>query len=174
MYWREQHKEGNAPERSHHQHASDSGLLGNLEQSNYGAAKAAAGVLSIIIDREMAKYGVTVNAIAPWRARASRSKRPRRPRRSWGTGERGSVRRRSARQRCAARRVARERRRRGRARRGLPRGRRHGVADAGLALAGKVKQRATGSLELGGKLKAELAKGATRKESMNDVFAEGM
>ena len=28
--------------------------------------------------------------------------------------------------------------------------------------------------ELGTKLKAELAKGATRKESMNDVFAEGL
>src|SRR4030095_15863589 len=34
-------------------------------QSNYGAAKAAIAAFSVIIDREMAKYGVTVHAIAP-------------------------------------------------------------------------------------------------------------
>ena len=37
------------------------------------------------------------------------------------------------------------------------------------------KQRATWEpAALGAKLKAELAKGISRKESMNDVFAEGM
>ena len=34
-------------------------------QSNYGAAKAAIAAFSVIIDHELKKYGVTVNAIAP-------------------------------------------------------------------------------------------------------------
>jgi len=45
--------------------SSDSGLLGNPSQSNYGAAKAAIAAFSVIIDHELKKYGVTVNAIAP-------------------------------------------------------------------------------------------------------------
>jgi NAD(P)-dependent dehydrogenase (short-subunit alcohol dehydrogenase family) len=65
VYWREQHKAGNALNGRIINTASDSGLLGNPSQSNYGAAKAAIASFSVIIDREMAKYGVTVNAIAP-------------------------------------------------------------------------------------------------------------
>jgi NAD(P)-dependent dehydrogenase (short-subunit alcohol dehydrogenase family) len=64
-YWREQHKAGNQLNGRIINTASDSGLLGNPSQSNYGAAKAAIAAFSVIIDREMAKYGVTVNAIAP-------------------------------------------------------------------------------------------------------------
>ncbi len=65
VYWREQHKAGNVLNGRIINTASDSGLLGNPSQSNYGAAKAAIAAFSVIIDREMAKYGVTANAIAP-------------------------------------------------------------------------------------------------------------
>src|SRR5436309_4682602 len=55
VYWREQHKAGNVLNGRIINTASDSGLLGNPSQSNYGAAKAAIAAFSIIIDREMAK-----------------------------------------------------------------------------------------------------------------------
>jgi NAD(P)-dependent dehydrogenase (short-subunit alcohol dehydrogenase family) len=45
--------------------SSDAGLLGNVGQSNYGAAKAAVALMAIVMDAEMQKYGVTCNAIAP-------------------------------------------------------------------------------------------------------------
>ena len=45
--------------------ASTSGLLGNFGQSNYGAAKAGIAAFSTIVAQEMAKHGVTCNAIAP-------------------------------------------------------------------------------------------------------------
>jgi NAD(P)-dependent dehydrogenase (short-subunit alcohol dehydrogenase family) len=64
-YWREQHKAGNILNGRLINTSSDSGLLGNAGQSNYGAAKAAVAAMAIILDREMDKYGVTVNAIAP-------------------------------------------------------------------------------------------------------------
>jgi NAD(P)-dependent dehydrogenase (short-subunit alcohol dehydrogenase family) len=64
-YWREQHKVGNILGGRIIMTSSDSGLLGNAGQSNYGAAKAALAAMAIIIDREMARYGVTANTIAP-------------------------------------------------------------------------------------------------------------
>ncbi|HEX9695112.1 MAG TPA: SDR family oxidoreductase [Actinomycetota bacterium] len=45
--------------------SSTSGLLGNVGQSNYGAAKAGIAAFAQIVSMEMRKYGVTVNAIAP-------------------------------------------------------------------------------------------------------------
>lgn len=45
--------------------ASTSGLLGNFGQANYGAAKAGIAAFSTIVALEMARYGVTCNAIAP-------------------------------------------------------------------------------------------------------------
>jgi NAD(P)-dependent dehydrogenase (short-subunit alcohol dehydrogenase family) len=45
--------------------ASTSGLLGNFGQTNYGAAKAGIAAFSTIVAQEMARYGVTCNAIAP-------------------------------------------------------------------------------------------------------------
>jgi NAD(P)-dependent dehydrogenase (short-subunit alcohol dehydrogenase family) len=45
--------------------ASTSGLLGNFGQANYGAAKAGIAAFATIVAIEMAKYGVTCNAIAP-------------------------------------------------------------------------------------------------------------
>src|SRR5215813_8242755 len=64
-YWREQHKVGNILGGRIIMTSSDYGLLGNVGQSNYGSAKAALAAMAIIIDREMGKYGVTANAIAP-------------------------------------------------------------------------------------------------------------
>src|SRR5579883_2258840 len=64
-YWREQHKNGNLLNGRIINTTSDSGLLGNAGQSNYGAAKAALAAMAIILDRELYRYGVTANAIAP-------------------------------------------------------------------------------------------------------------
>lgn len=44
---------------------STAGLLGNFGQSNYGAAKAGIAAFATIVAEEMAKHGVTCNAIAP-------------------------------------------------------------------------------------------------------------
>src|ERR1700746_1843722 len=64
-YWREQQKNGNLLGGRLINTSSDSGLLGNAGQGNYGTAKAAVAAFAIIIDREMARYGCTANAIAP-------------------------------------------------------------------------------------------------------------
>ncbi len=45
--------------------SSTSGLLGNFGQANYGAAKAGIAAFATITAMEMARYGVTCNAIAP-------------------------------------------------------------------------------------------------------------
>jgi len=45
---------------------STSGLLGQFGQANYGAAKAGIYALTRIAALELAKYHITVNAIAPW------------------------------------------------------------------------------------------------------------
>ena len=64
-YWREQHKNGNLLNGRLINTTSDAGLLGNAGQGNYGSAKAALAAMAIIIDREMSRYGVTANAVAP-------------------------------------------------------------------------------------------------------------
>jgi NAD(P)-dependent dehydrogenase (short-subunit alcohol dehydrogenase family) len=45
--------------------SSEAGLIGTAGNSNYGMAKAAIAALTISIAREMGKYGVTANFIAP-------------------------------------------------------------------------------------------------------------
>jgi NAD(P)-dependent dehydrogenase (short-subunit alcohol dehydrogenase family) len=45
--------------------SSTSGIYGNVGQTNYGAAKAGIAAFSIIAARELRRYGVTVNALAP-------------------------------------------------------------------------------------------------------------
>ncbi|MGO9456936.1 MAG: SDR family oxidoreductase [Acidimicrobiales bacterium] len=45
--------------------SSASGIYGNPGQANYGAAKAGIAALTVIAAKELARYGVTVNAIAP-------------------------------------------------------------------------------------------------------------
>jgi len=44
--------------------ASDSGLYGNVGQSNYGAAKSGIATFTVIVARELAKYA-TVNCVVP-------------------------------------------------------------------------------------------------------------
>jgi NAD(P)-dependent dehydrogenase (short-subunit alcohol dehydrogenase family) len=45
--------------------ASESGLYGNAAQVNYAAAKAGIASMTIVVARELERYGVRVNAIAP-------------------------------------------------------------------------------------------------------------
>jgi len=66
-YWREQAKASGdaAPGGRIINTASESGLFGNAGQSNYAAAKAGIVGMTLVLARELARYGVTVNAIAP-------------------------------------------------------------------------------------------------------------
>ena len=45
--------------------SSESGLWGNAGQANYGAAKSGIAGLTRVVARDMGRYGVTCNAIAP-------------------------------------------------------------------------------------------------------------
>jgi NAD(P)-dependent dehydrogenase (short-subunit alcohol dehydrogenase family) len=64
-YWREQSKAGVDTQARVINTSSPSGLYGNVGQTNYGAAKAGIAAFTIIAAEELARYGVTVNAIAP-------------------------------------------------------------------------------------------------------------
>ncbi|HKN50381.1 MAG TPA: SDR family NAD(P)-dependent oxidoreductase, partial [Actinomycetota bacterium] len=64
-HWRERSKAGEQIAGRIVNTSSTSGILGNVGQSNYGAAKAGIAAFSYIVAMEMARYGVTVNAIAP-------------------------------------------------------------------------------------------------------------
>ena len=64
-YWRQRVKEGLSNDARVINTTSPSGLFGNPGQGNYGAAKAGIASLTIIAARELDRYGVTVNAIAP-------------------------------------------------------------------------------------------------------------
>jgi NAD(P)-dependent dehydrogenase (short-subunit alcohol dehydrogenase family) len=64
-YWREQAKAGKPVKASIINTSSTSGLLGNVGQSNYGAAKAGIAAFTVIIAEELGRYGVRANAIAP-------------------------------------------------------------------------------------------------------------
>ena len=64
-YWRERAKAGQPVKAAIINTSSTSGLLGNVGQSNYGAAKAGIAAFSVIIAEELSRYGVRVNAIAP-------------------------------------------------------------------------------------------------------------
>jgi NAD(P)-dependent dehydrogenase (short-subunit alcohol dehydrogenase family) len=65
-YWRDEHKAGTPVDHPRIVNTSSpSGLYGNIGQSNYGAAKAAIAGFTIILSDELARLGITVNAIAP-------------------------------------------------------------------------------------------------------------
>ena len=64
-HWRERSKAGEQVSGRIVNTSSTSGILGMAGQSNYGAAKAGIAALTQIVAMEMARYGVTVNAIAP-------------------------------------------------------------------------------------------------------------
>jgi len=64
-YWRERSKAGETNDARIINTTSPSGIYGNVGQTNYGAAKAGIASFTIIAAMELARYGVTVNAIAP-------------------------------------------------------------------------------------------------------------
>jgi NAD(P)-dependent dehydrogenase (short-subunit alcohol dehydrogenase family) len=64
-YWREQTKAGNEGKRAIVNTSSGSGLHGNAGQANYAAAKAGIAAMTIVQARELSRYGVRANAIAP-------------------------------------------------------------------------------------------------------------
>jgi NAD(P)-dependent dehydrogenase (short-subunit alcohol dehydrogenase family) len=64
-YWREQHKAGvNKPRNIVHT-SSTSGLFSNPGQANYGAAKTGIATFSQICAKELSRYNVKSNSIAP-------------------------------------------------------------------------------------------------------------
>ena len=64
-YWREQAKAGKPVDGRIINTTSVSGIYGNPGQTNYGAAKAGIASFTNIAALELARYGVTVNAVAP-------------------------------------------------------------------------------------------------------------
>jgi NAD(P)-dependent dehydrogenase (short-subunit alcohol dehydrogenase family) len=64
-YWREQSKAGKDVRARVINTSSPSGVFGNIGQANYGAAKAGIAGFTLIAAQELARYGVTVNCIAP-------------------------------------------------------------------------------------------------------------
>jgi NAD(P)-dependent dehydrogenase (short-subunit alcohol dehydrogenase family) len=64
-YWREQHKAGVTKPRNLVHTSSTSGLFSNPGQANYGAAKSGIATFSQICAKELVRYEVKSNCIAP-------------------------------------------------------------------------------------------------------------
>ena len=64
-YWRERSKAGKSVDARIINTTSVSGIYGNPGQTNYGAAKMGIAAFTIIAARELGRYGVTVNGVAP-------------------------------------------------------------------------------------------------------------
>jgi NAD(P)-dependent dehydrogenase (short-subunit alcohol dehydrogenase family) len=64
-YWREEHKAGRGKRRNLVHTSSTSGLFSNPGQSNYGAAKSGIATFSQIAAKELSRYDVVSNCIAP-------------------------------------------------------------------------------------------------------------
>lgn len=64
-YWREQSKAGATVDARIINTSSGAGLMGSVGQGNYSAAKAGIVGLTLVASAELARYGVTANAIAP-------------------------------------------------------------------------------------------------------------
>jgi NAD(P)-dependent dehydrogenase (short-subunit alcohol dehydrogenase family) len=64
-HWRERAKAGDHVNAAIVNTSSGSGLHGNAGQANYAAAKAGIAAMSVVAARELGRYGVRVNAIAP-------------------------------------------------------------------------------------------------------------
>jgi NAD(P)-dependent dehydrogenase (short-subunit alcohol dehydrogenase family) len=76
-YWRERAKNGKPNQARVINTTSVSGLYGNAGQSNYGAAKAGIGAFTVIVAKELERFGVTVNAVSPGaRTRMTENLRP--------------------------------------------------------------------------------------------------
>ena len=64
-HWRDQSKQGKDVKASVLSMSSTSGLIGQVGQSNYGAAKAGIAAMTVILSEELGRYGVRVNALTP-------------------------------------------------------------------------------------------------------------
>src|SRR5437588_149164 len=65
-YWRQKSKDSGQPvDAAIINTSSEAGLFGNAGQLNYGAAKAGIAAMTIILARELERFGVRSNAIAP-------------------------------------------------------------------------------------------------------------
>ncbi len=64
-YWRAESKAGRAVDARILNTSSGAGLQGSIGQSAYSAAKAGIAALTLVQAAELARYGVTANAIAP-------------------------------------------------------------------------------------------------------------
>ena len=65
-YWRDVNKATGASVNGRIINTSSvSGIYGNIGQTNYGAAKMGIAGFTVIASRELRRYGITVNAIAP-------------------------------------------------------------------------------------------------------------
>jgi NAD(P)-dependent dehydrogenase (short-subunit alcohol dehydrogenase family) len=64
-HWRGRGKAGEEVRASVVNTSSESGVFGNPGQANYAAAKAAVATLTQVAAKELARYGVRVNAILP-------------------------------------------------------------------------------------------------------------
>jgi NAD(P)-dependent dehydrogenase (short-subunit alcohol dehydrogenase family) len=64
-HWRDRSKAGEQVDARVINTSSGAGLMGSVGQGNYSAAKAGIAALTLVQSAEWARYGVTVNAIAP-------------------------------------------------------------------------------------------------------------
>ncbi len=65
-YWRDKAKRTGQPTGARLINTtSASGIYGNFGQSNYGAAKGGIASFTVIVAKELARYGATANAVAP-------------------------------------------------------------------------------------------------------------
>ncbi len=64
-YWRNQSKAGEAVEARIINTSSGAGIMGSIGQAAYSAAKGGITALTLVQAAELARYGVTANAIAP-------------------------------------------------------------------------------------------------------------
>jgi NAD(P)-dependent dehydrogenase (short-subunit alcohol dehydrogenase family) len=64
-YWREESKAGRPVDARIVNTSSGAGLLGSVGQGAYSAAKAGIAILTLVEAAELARYGVTANALAP-------------------------------------------------------------------------------------------------------------
>lgn len=65
VHWRSEHKAGRTKRRNLVHTASTSGLFSNPGQANYGAAKSGVATFSQIAAKELTRYDVVSNCIAP-------------------------------------------------------------------------------------------------------------
>jgi NAD(P)-dependent dehydrogenase (short-subunit alcohol dehydrogenase family) len=65
VYWRGKAKAGETVSGHIINTSSEAGLYGNAGQANYSSAKAGIAALTVVLARELERYGVTVNSISP-------------------------------------------------------------------------------------------------------------